>query len=59
MSDGNNIDDDVKSQVQSHAKASEQENKIVSQMKQPITEKEELVQDKPNISNVTIGDRIW
>ncbi|CAL5200928.1 unnamed protein product [Lathyrus oleraceus] len=41
-------------QVQSHAKASEQENKIVSQMKQPITEKEELVQDKPNISNVAI-----
>lgn len=28
-------------------------------MKQPITEKEELVQDKPNISNVTIGDKVW
>ncbi|CAK8535061.1 unnamed protein product [Lathyrus sativus] len=41
-------------QVQSHAKASEQENKIVSQMKQPVTNKEELVQDKPNVSNVAI-----
>lgn len=44
-------------QVQSHAKASEQENKIVSQVKQPITDKEELVQDKPNISNVDIATK--
>ncbi|XP_058779654.1 uncharacterized protein LOC131653509 [Vicia villosa] len=44
-------------QVQSHAKASEQENKIVSQVKQPNTDKEELVQDKSNISNVAIATK--
>ncbi|CAI8593176.1 unnamed protein product [Vicia faba] len=43
--------------VQSHAKASEQKNKIVSQVKQPITDKEELVQDKPNIHNVAIATK--
>ncbi|PNX78520.1 peptidyl-prolyl cis-trans isomerase g-like protein, partial [Trifolium pratense] len=44
-------------QVQSAAKASEQKNKIVSQVKQPVSDKEELVQDKPNISDVAIATK--
>ncbi|XP_004517131.1 uncharacterized protein [Cicer arietinum] len=41
-------------EVQSSAKASEQKNKIVSQVKQPITDNKELVQDESNINNVDI-----
>jgi hypothetical protein len=44
-------------QVQSTVKASEQKNKIVSQVKQPISDKEELIQDKPNISGVAIATK--
>lgn len=45
-------------QVQSTAKTSEQKNRIVSQVKQPLTGNQELVQDKSNISNVAIATKL-
>lgn len=45
-------------QVQSTTKASEQKNRIVSQVKQPVTDNQELVQDKSNISNVAIATKL-
>lgn len=45
-------------QVQSTVKTSEQKNRIVSQVKQPVTDNQELVQDKSNISNVAIVTKL-
>lgn len=44
-------------EVQSTAKASEQKSKIISQVKQPITDKEESVQGKSNVSNAAVGTK--
>jgi len=45
-------------QVKSTAKTSEQKNRIVSQVKQPVTDNQELVQDKSNISDVAIATKL-
>ncbi|KAJ1423161.1 hypothetical protein SESBI_12603 [Sesbania bispinosa] len=44
-------------EVQSTAKTSDQKNKIVSQVKQPIIDKDELVQGKSNVINAGVGTK--
>ncbi|XP_061358208.1 uncharacterized protein LOC133302452 [Gastrolobium bilobum] len=44
-------------EVQSSAKASDQKNKVVSQVKQPITDKHELVQDKSIVNKEAVGTK--
>ena len=44
-------------EIQSSAKAPDQKNKIVSQVKQPITDKHELVQGKSVVNDATVGKK--